>query len=275
MKTAAILGFSSLLVGLVAAAPLEKRAYVTHTVTEEVIETVDVTVTITVGAVNTPAAAAAAQAAETTKAEEYAWSWDHDQHQAQDTQETEAPAATTTHQEAAYVAQTEAPAATTTTAAPVQEQPKQEEQHQEHQKQQEQPQEQYQEQPKEEAKVEEVQQQASYAQQPSQQSGGGQTYTGDITFYDAGLGSCGWTTDGSSEYVVALSHLLIGEKSNDNPYCGRMIEVTRGGKSVKAKVVDKCMGCAHDNVDLSRVAFNELAHEDEGRVPGCSWRFVD
>ena len=34
---------------------------------------------------------------------------------------------------------------------------------------------------------------------------GGQC-SGDITYYEAGLGACGWTNDGSSEDVFALAH---------------------------------------------------------------------
>ena len=34
----------------------------------------------------------------------------------------------------------------------------------------------------------------------------GGTCSGDITYYQAGLGACGWTNDGSSEDVFALAH---------------------------------------------------------------------
>ena len=35
----------------------------------------------------------------------------------------------------------------------------------------------------------------------------------------------------------------MGEQSNGNPYCGRTATITANGKSVVAKLVDKCMGC--------------------------------
>lgn len=37
--------------------------------------------------------------------------------------------------------------------------------------------------------------------------------SGDITYYEAGLGACGWTNDGSSEDVFALAHGMIRSHS--------------------------------------------------------------
>ncbi|KAK6344099.1 hypothetical protein TWF696_007746 [Orbilia brochopaga] len=118
----------------------------------------------------------------------------------------------------------------------------------------------------------------------------GQTFHGDATYYDTGLGACGWTNPGT-ESVVAVSHLLWDAKStsanpNANPLCGLMIRATRyranneafligqstddspGGRnvSVDVKVVDRCVGCAAMDLDFSRSAFDVLADEAMGRV---------
>lgn len=96
--------------------------------------------------------------------------------------------------------------------------------------------------------------------------------TGDLTFYDVGLGACG-TTNSDSELVVAMSASLMGTQSNGNPNCGKKIKINYGGKSVTVKVVDKCMGCAKYDLDLSPAAFKTLAPESAGRIKG-SWSFV-
>ncbi|ESZ92974.1 hypothetical protein SBOR_6640 [Sclerotinia borealis F-4128] len=95
--------------------------------------------------------------------------------------------------------------------------------------------------------------------------------SGDLTYYDVGLGACGWTNS-DSELVVALSHGLMGTQSNGNPYCGKKINIKYKGKSVTVKVVDKCMGCAKNDLDLSPAAFKVLSPESAGRIKGTwSW----
>ncbi|KAE8445273.1 hypothetical protein EG329_013511 [Mollisiaceae sp. DMI_Dod_QoI] len=97
--------------------------------------------------------------------------------------------------------------------------------------------------------------------------------TGDITFYTAGLGACGETTNGDTDKVVALPYELMGTQSNGNPYCGKTITISYGGKSTTATVVDKCMGCKGDSIDLSNAAFQELAEFALGRGTGAKWYF--
>jgi len=52
----------------------------------------------------------------------------------------------------------------------------------------------------------------------------GIVYTGDITYYDVGLGSCGWIST-PDEAVVAIPHGMMsnGVNPNDNPLCGTTI----------------------------------------------------
>jgi hypothetical protein len=90
---------------------------------------------------------------------------------------------------------------------------------------------------------------------------------GDLTFYDVGLGACGWTNT-DSQMVVAISKDLMGAQSNGNPKCGKKIKVSYGGKSIVVEVVDKCMGCKINDLDLSPAAFSALAPESAGRIKG-------
>jgi hypothetical protein len=101
----------------------------------------------------------------------------------------------------------------------------------------------------------------------------GSPCTGDITYYTAGLGACGSTSDGDAEKVVALPHGLMGTQSNGNPYCGKTITVkcSATGKTTTATVVDKCMGCDDYSIDLSNKAFLELDDFSVGRTTAEWW----
>ncbi|KAI8640655.1 RlpA-like double-psi beta-barrel-protein domain-containing protein-containing protein [Parasitella parasitica] len=96
-------------------------------------------------------------------------------------------------------------------------------------------------------------------------------YSGDATYYNTGLGSCGWTSK-ESELIVALNigQMDNGANSNNNPNCGRSITATGPKGSVTVKVVDTCPGCANGDLDLSPAAFERIADLTAGRVP-ISW----
>jgi hypothetical protein len=103
----------------------------------------------------------------------------------------------------------------------------------------------------------------------------GSPCTGDLTFYQAGLGACGLTTNGDKEMVIALPHDLMGTQSNDNPYCSKTVTISYKGTSITAKVVDKCMGCTGYSIDLSNLAFSSLRISfNQGRVTSI-WYFND
>lgn len=99
--------------------------------------------------------------------------------------------------------------------------------------------------------------------------------SGDITYYDTGLGACGWTNDGKTENVFALAHEMMGTQSNGNPFCGRQAEISLNGKTVVGKLVDKCGGCEGQSIDLSHSLFDALAPESKGRISDVTWHFID
>lgn len=118
---------------------------------------------------------------------------------------------------------------------------------------------------------------SSVTSTPSGSSSGechsGSPCSGDITFYEAGLGACGLTSDGASENVVALPHEFMGTQSNGNPFCGKTVTIVYGKKTVQATVVDKCMGCVGRDLDLSNAAFDGLGiAESVGRTT-ADWYF--
>lgn len=101
-------------------------------------------------------------------------------------------------------------------------------------------------------------------------SGSGHSGTGDGTFYDTAtsLSSpsyCDTANDGTTENVVALSQAIM-----DQSLCGAKITVTYDGKTATGTVVDKCMGCSAESIDMSRAMFGDLASLDAGRIT-VSW----
>ncbi|KAJ9635905.1 hypothetical protein H2199_008259 [Coniosporium tulheliwenetii] len=61
--------------------------------------------------------------------------------------------------------------------------------------------------------------------------GNAEIHTGDLTYYDTGLGACGLTSSASDD-VVSISHFVfdavqVGGDPNSNPLCGRRIRARR------------------------------------------------
>lgn len=101
----------------------------------------------------------------------------------------------------------------------------------------------------------------------------GSPASGDLTWYDTGLGACGENTDGTVEKVVALPSWLMGTQSNGNPYCGKTVTISYQGKTTTATVVDKCPGCLGNHIDLSKAAFLDLADLGLGKAQNAEWHF--
>lgn len=299
MKYLGLLGISSLLTTLVAAAPLEKRVYVYATVTEEVVVTVDVTTTITVtgaaGAQTKPA-----DAVTTTNAGATQW----DQKSSDDNPPSYGapaapvpPAAVVTAP--APVEQAPAPVETAVAnEAPVDPAPQQPA-----------PQQPAAEQvapaapPAAASHVEPVpapsQSVAAQGSTSSAATSGSKrgscapesACVGEATVYDAYPDpdhptACGDIYDGTKDRIAALSVHLMGTASNGksaagpgdpskmNPYCGRSIQVTYQDKTIVVPVQDKCMGCAYENIDLSRAAWAELGIYEDTRIYDVAWKLL-
>jgi len=97
------------------------------------------------------------------------------------------------------------------------------------------------------------------------------THIGDATYYEPGLGGCGWV-NGTSDYIlaIALNRAYDANKSN----CGQWMRITNpvNGKSAWGQVVDFCVGCKYDDVDLSPTLFDLIANRDQGRLK-VEWHF--
>ncbi|KAF4447306.1 hypothetical protein F53441_9149 [Fusarium austroafricanum] len=126
-------------------------------------------------------------------------------------------------------------------------------------------------QPKPEPEVAPVQQEK--AAKPAS-GGSSAAKQGEFTYYDIGQGACGEDDSGKDDSIniVALSHLLMGPQSNGNPMCGKTITIKANGKTAQATVKDKCMGCALNDIDVSRKVYNEIwGSLDSGRTKVEWW----
>ncbi|KAI8978054.1 RlpA-like double-psi beta-barrel-protein domain-containing protein-containing protein [Pilobolus umbonatus] len=102
------------------------------------------------------------------------------------------------------------------------------------------------------------------------------SFSGDGTYYNTGIGSCG-DTNNDNELVVALNapQMEYSGNPNNNPLCGKRIRVTNkaNGKSVTVKIVDMCPPCSYGSVDLSPAAFQQIADLSTGRIK-VQWDFT-
>lgn len=93
--------------------------------------------------------------------------------------------------------------------------------------------------------------------------------TGQATYYAAdGTGNCSFPAD-ATRMVAAINAPDYATAA----WCGACLEVTGPSGTTVVRVVDKCPGCAHGDLDLSREAFERIAPLSAGRV-AITWREV-
>ncbi|KAI0508469.1 RlpA-like double-psi beta-barrel-protein domain-containing protein-containing protein [Xylaria bambusicola] len=91
--------------------------------------------------------------------------------------------------------------------------------------------------------------------------------SGDMTFFNPGLGACGGT-DNDGSPVVALNPVDYANGAN----CGRWITIQGNGHQTAARVVDLCPGCSNGDIDVSPAIFDDIAPLDVGRTR-VNWFF--
>ncbi|PIA93029.1 hypothetical protein CB0940_03839 [Cercospora beticola] len=111
--------------------------------------------------------------------------------------------------------------------------------------------------------------------------GAAMAITGDLTYYNAGMGACGKVSS-EGEYVCAIGHKMyaaavIGTNPNNNPYCGKQIRATlpETGKTVTVTVVDSCGGCEDNSLDFAGGAWNDITNgAAPTRYHDLEWNWV-
>ena len=93
-------------------------------------------------------------------------------------------------------------------------------------------------------------------------------YTGDMTWYNTGSGSCGVTsTDTDKIVAISVARMNNGGNPNSNPLCFKHITITNStGVSQDATIVDTCQSCAKDDIDVSPAVFKAFAPTPVGRI---------
>ncbi|KAI8629347.1 riboflavine-aldehyde-forming enzyme [Xylariaceae sp. FL1651] len=91
-------------------------------------------------------------------------------------------------------------------------------------------------------------------------------FSGDMIWFNPGLGSCG-QTNSDNDPIVALS------PSQQSGNCGKSIKIQYQDKTATAQVVDTCAGCGSGSIDVSPSVFKQLANLDQGRV-GVTWELI-
>ncbi|KAI9225850.1 MAG: riboflavin-aldehyde forming enzyme, partial [Piptocephalis tieghemiana] len=95
--------------------------------------------------------------------------------------------------------------------------------------------------------------------------------SGQGTYYDVGLGSCG-QTNSNSDMVAAMNAPQYDggaglTRRAGSSSCGKKLCVSGPKGQTTVTVVDKCPGCSSGDLDLSPSAFNQIADPSQGRVP--------
>ncbi|KAF9970675.1 hypothetical protein BGZ73_006570 [Actinomortierella ambigua] len=102
------------------------------------------------------------------------------------------------------------------------------------------------------------------------------TFTGKATWFEGSFGACGIKWDGS-ESIIALNAHQMGPSSYGNPACNKRVQITNtaNGKTVTARILDKCPGdeCAYGSLDLSPAAFRQIGDQATG-VLNIAWHYL-
>lgn len=242
-KTLALAGALFAISGF--AAPLNKRAVVWETVTDVVWETVDVTTTIHPGHHGHPTATVVpvvtTTAVQTTSTAQAAAAPQTLEEESSTSSAAPAPTQQATTTTAAPVVQAAvASSSSTSSAAP--------------------------------AATSSTSSSSTASSGYSGSCSEGSPCSGDITYYDTATtasnpSSCGTTNDGLTELVLALPHGIMTDSD-----CGKSVTINYNGVSKTGTVVDKCMGCDNNSIDLSRAFFEAVAGSlDAGRISGVEW----
>lgn len=94
--------------------------------------------------------------------------------------------------------------------------------------------------------------------------------TGVATHYDAtGAGRCSFEPAPAERLVAALNAADYDRAA----WCGACLDVAGPLGAVVVRVVDRCGGCKHGDLDLSREAFARIAPLSDGRT-AITWRVV-
>ncbi|KAF8972253.1 RlpA-like double-psi beta-barrel-protein domain-containing protein-containing protein [Flammula alnicola] len=99
------------------------------------------------------------------------------------------------------------------------------------------------------------------------------SFSGDATFFDfnGGIGACGQSIN-NGDHSAALNAAQYGS-GFPGPECFKNINVTYQGTSAILAIVDECITCGTNGLDLTQGAFTLFAPLSAGIIP-VTWDFV-
>ncbi|KAF9049463.1 Non-catalytic module family EXPN protein [Hymenopellis radicata] len=99
------------------------------------------------------------------------------------------------------------------------------------------------------------------------------SHEGRGTWYETGLGNCGWWNN-DNDKIVAIAKSRYDAENGSN--CGQWMQIVNkaNGRSVMAKTVDSCESCGYDDIDMSPAAFNAISSQDVGLLT-VDWHFMN
>jgi hypothetical protein len=118
---------------------------------------------------------------------------------------------------------------------------------------------------------------------PSDGPPSGGENAGEITYYNVGMGSCGYDDTGAddNDNIVAIpanywdsisTATNLGVNMPAHPLCDKTITiVAANGNTAQAKIRDKCPGCSGMTIDVTPHAFRELYGSLDGGREECTW----
>ncbi len=97
-------------------------------------------------------------------------------------------------------------------------------------------------------------------------------HTGEATFYTFASGA------GNCMFDSTPGDLMVGAMNNTDyagsAICGACVVVTGPQGTITVRIVDRCPECPQGNIDLSPLAFSQIADTSLGRVP-ITWQLTD
>ncbi|KAI0387081.1 hypothetical protein F5Y04DRAFT_242965 [Hypomontagnella monticulosa] len=111
----------------------------------------------------------------------------------------------------------------------------------------------------------------------------GKKFDGEITYYNAALGACGYPDEGKDDTtnIVAIPKQFwdnistltsYGINQPAHPLCDKTITITASnGKTTTAKIRDRCDGCVNQAIDVTPHTFMDLFGSLDGGRLDCSW----
>ncbi|KAI8050589.1 RlpA-like double-psi beta-barrel-protein domain-containing protein-containing protein [Syncephalis plumigaleata] len=92
---------------------------------------------------------------------------------------------------------------------------------------------------------------------------------GRAGFYDpaGAFGSCGVAAQATELVAGIAPSYFTHPNPNKDPWCSKCALVSGPKGNVTVRVIDKCMGCGPNDINLSTTAFTHIGDTNDGSAP--------